>query len=259
MIKTDTKAPFWQQTLHCSMLGIARGTALLSVLYPIDVMKTWQQIHGVSVRQAASQIFDKQGVTGYYTGLSNQVARIAIKQAWCWPIIGLLPPHLERYKLKPAERLAATGIAIASIDAFFTSPLERRRILAIADARREFSFATAYKGSLSNFTRLSVAWVAFLVSQQYFRNDCKIKSGKTTLEGGEYIFVALKVSLITSLLQSPFDVYKTFSQMSSTPRKDFFSGNFTAVVRRMSRGFPLSLTASIIQNIVSVALIDSLD
>jgi len=251
---TDTQSNY----LTSSLLGIARGLCVHSLIYPMEVIKVQQQQHFNQEKsyQVFFRLFKEGGFASFYRGILPQLMKTSIKQAWCWPIIVELPAYLRQYNVKPFTQQAATGLAIASIDAIISTPLERAKMLSIVAAKSSFSLRKIYKngwfGLVTHWAKLTIAWSTFLVSQKYLRE--KYSNQKLTLY--QSIIVGIKVAAVVSIASAPFDVANTLKQSQNKNLTFLFSGH---PLRNMYRGWPLNALSLIIHNTASIVVINQLD
>jgi hypothetical protein len=242
------------------VLGMTRGLAVQTIIHPLEVIKTQLQCEAVHVNsyQVALQIFKKQGMNGFYNGLRPKLFGTCLSQAWRWPMIIGIPPILERYQIGSLQQQAITGIAIAS-SSVLTTPLEKARIKAIVNSdEKKQSIIEMYKAGWRGFTihwtKLSVNWSAFLISQKVLRDRAK-KPDQIKLSFSQLALIGTQVALIVSVASAPFDVAHTLKQAKDLSPMQIFSEN---IIQKMFRGFPLSAAALIIQNIASIILLEKL-
>ncbi len=246
-VKNDFSLPW------ISLCGVGRGLVVQSLTYPLEVIKTHQQALLSQERsyQIAWRLFQQSGVRSFYLGLTPQLVRSCCNQAWCWPMMTKIPLLLEGSS--PAVQQAMTGLAIATVGACVTTPLEKARIQWALE--KPFSWKKGWNGIGIHWTKLSAGWCTFLVAQEGLRKRYYISSGKQTLPLSQSVLIGVQVALIVSVTSAPFDVANTLKQSESLRLRVLFSGN---ILRKMFRGWPLNAATLVVHNTTSVALLDRL-
>jgi hypothetical protein len=245
---------------NSSMWGIARGLSVHTLIYPLEVVKIRQQCHSSPEKsiQVARALFQKEGISAFYKGLPPQLLKTSIKQAWVWPMITGIPVFIKRYRIGDIPQQALTGLAIATIDAAVTTPLERAKILSAFTGETKFSLNGVYKDGWRGFTthwaKLSVNWSTFLVAQKHLRDRYR-KRPEQALSLPQLAGIGAQVAVIVSLVSAPLDIANTLKQAQNLSPAQLFSGN---AFRRLYRGWPLSALSLTIHNIASVIVIDKL-
>ena len=230
-------------------MGVAASIIVQMTTYPLDVVKLLQQDPRSTKRcdQVAIALFQKEGLCGFYKGIVPRMIEVSQKQIWCWPLITKLPPFFKKCGYNEPEQQALTGLTIATMDAFLGTPFDSLKLRAIYGLKRKVS----WRGFPTNFAKRIVGWTTFLIAQNHFSN--KLTCGKR-LSLLQSIFVAWHTAIAVSLTQAPFDVLNTLRQTDNVLQVKFS----IPFIRRMYRGWPLSFTALMIQNLSSVILIDRL-
>lgn len=238
----------FQNYLSASLSGVGRGFLVQSFIYPLEVIKTHQQLNVKSINcfQTTTHLFKTNGWTGFYRGLTPQLQKTVLKQAWCWPMIIEMPRVYNQWGISSLFQQFWTGMSIATLDALVTTPLEKLRITSIIKGNQ--SFAWNWRGVGAHWLKLSVNWSTFLVAQKYFRDECRTSS-ELTIE--QLMGIGVKVALVVSVCSAPADMLNTLKQGHDI-------GISKGLLRKMYRGWPLSATLLIINNIASVYLIDKL-
>ncbi len=244
--------------LKSSALGISRGIFVHSLIYPLDVVKIRTQNSNEKSSYIARQIFQKEGVKGFYQGLCAQLFKTSSKQLWVWPIITKAPHFLDRYEMNDLQKEACTGLSIAAIDAGITTPLERSKILSASNVKKtplRDLYKEGWRGFATHLAKLSVNWMTFLTAQKYLR-DKERSQAKEKLSLPQLMKIGTEVAVIVSLAASPFDVANTLKHTQSLSFRQILSQ------RKFStfyRGLPLSMLGLTIHNIASVTLIERLE
>ena len=257
----------WNPLLADSVWGSVRGLAVVSATYPLDVIKTRQQVNpqAIPVSRVARTIFDQEGVPGFFRGFSPHCVRSIMRQAWSWPMLMGLPGYLQRsdktHVVGPYMAQGLAGVSIAAVDTVVTTPLEKARITYIA-SRQAYRETLHYQslnqfirrgwsGAGTQFLRGAVAWSTFLSAQQYFRDQLRRSRQKEELNLAELCAVGATVALTVGVSVAPFDFRNTLSQSSMhLPYKLGIRGYY--------RGMPVNALGLVIHNVASVILIDYL-
>lgn len=234
-----------RESVESSIYGVFRGIAVHSCIFPLEVVKLRQQIQNKKSYQVAVNLFKEEGFLGFYKGLTPQLCKTSIKQAWCWPMIIQLPKFLEKSRLHPLAQQTITGLSIASVDALFSAPLDKWKVQKALGEKPTFS----WRGFSIHCAKLSVNWTTFLVAQHILRE--RYSKGQE-LSWKHYVTMGTQVALLVSVVSAPFDFANTYKQ-----GRDI---NVFSKVRlyQMYRGLPLSALSLVIQNVASVTLIEYL-
>ncbi|HSX11527.1 MAG TPA: MC/SLC25 family protein, partial [Chlamydiales bacterium] len=231
-----------------SLLGIARGVITHTLIHPLQVIKNRQQYspHAEKCTQIARDLF-REGPKSFFRGLTPELVKTSLKQAWVWPMIVGFPP--DKYNLGKVERQTLKGLSIAAIDAALT-PLDGAKIRSALTGKNKFSWAelheNGWRGWRANLTNRSVQWVTFLVAQQELRDR---KQSEKPLSLPQLSAIGVQVALIVSVLSAPFDTKNTRKQAENQSPKQPLA---RTTLRTSYRGWPVSAISLVIQNIASI-------
>lgn len=246
--------------VNSSIWGIVRGITVHTLIYPLEVVKIRQQCHLNAEKsiEIARMLFQKEGSSAFYKGLTPQLLKTSLKQAWVWPMITGIPVFLKQYRIGDISQQALTGLTIATIDATITTPLERAKILSAFTGKTRFSFGSIYKDGWRGFTthwaKLSINWTVFLEAQKYLRERTR-KKPEQILSLPQLAGIGAQVAIIVSLVSAPFDIANTLKQAQNLSPTHLLSGK---EFRKLYRGWPLSALALITHNVASVIVIEKL-
>ncbi|MBI3236093.1 MAG: hypothetical protein HYZ48_00005, partial [Chlamydiales bacterium] len=95
----NTRSSNLEAAAMSSLWGVGRGLCVHTLIYPLEVIKIQQQCTTQKSTQIVRHLFQAQGVTAFYRGLSSQLIKTSVKQAWCWPLMTTIPPTLERHQI----------------------------------------------------------------------------------------------------------------------------------------------------------------
>lgn len=239
--------------------GVMRGIFVHTLIYPFEVIKIRQQCLSTPEKsyRVAWGIFQKEGMHPFYNGLPFQLLKTGLKQVWCWPMITGTPIFLSRYNIGNLCEQALTGVAISTIEAVVTTPLERAKILAALTGKNVFSLKSVYKdgwrGFATHWVKASVNWSVFLVTQKFLRDRYHKKKDKLSFP--QLIEIGVQVAVIVGLVSAPFDIANTLKQARN---HSVFSLLSKKTIRGFYRGWPLSTLSLMIHNVASVIVIDNL-
>jgi hypothetical protein len=266
---STTSAPPTSDFLTTCLYGASRGILVQSLLYPLEVVKTNQQASTTyaSSREVTSHLWKTKGPLAFYSGLSPHLAKTILRQAWWWPAIIYIPPALKERGYSTFMQQALAGVAVATIDAVITTPLEQKRILASVQKKTENLLPSPIKngwvGVIPYWRQQSITWAALLVGQKHFREK-RAKEPRIQKHSHfvDLLDTSLRLSAIAAIITTPFNTAnvlkqssgKSLSQSVGKTNRSFFSS-----VRYMYRGLPLNFTMLMCQVSATVVLIDHLE
>ncbi len=247
----NLKSESLRHAMKSSGWGLLYGLTIQTLIYPLEVVKLLQQDPLCNQRcdQIARELFQKSGPQAFYSGISAKLVESGHKQLWRWPLIIELPRLLKRCGYSEREQQALTGLAIASIDAFFSTPFDALKLAAIYRLQRRVS----WRGFPTFWLKRSVEWVTFLEAQSYFSNRQQREQKRLHLM--QALTVALQTTAAVSVARAPFDVMNTLYQTGQAlPLKNLSPLEH---LRRMYRGSPLGFSTLLIYNFGTTIFIDS--
>jgi hypothetical protein len=220
--------------VEASAVGAARGLMGLPLEHPLDVIKTQSQasLAEKSTWRVANRIYQAHGVMGFYSGAIPNGTRLAIKQAYRYPMMLSLPGFFQNQlpanvssKYKDAIP-TATGLTIASFETFFICPLERLKVFLITkeakknQLRQFFQMykkqlpSELYRGIGAVYGRQISTWVSFLVSDKRVKDWERARTQTKQLSFESLMKVSFIVGTFNTIANLPFDVAKTNLQKS---------------------------------------------
>jgi hypothetical protein len=108
------------------------GTALicLPLEHPFDALKTNMQSHQTRLSATISNMLKGKGWRAFYNGFSMNALRVAIKQAYRWPLVISISGHYRRSLPSASElvRQSLAGFTIASVELVVLCPFERIKV-----------------------------------------------------------------------------------------------------------------------------------
>ncbi|MBS0615812.1 MAG: hypothetical protein JSR58_04590 [Verrucomicrobia bacterium] len=234
------------QYLTTPVWGLARNLTVDFFMYPFEVMKLHQQRPGSTEKsyQIAQQLFKTDGFPVFYRGFKQEIGKTCLK-AFAWPMVIEIPRFLNRFDISPLMQQAMTGFTVGFVSAIVSTPLESRRIGAVA-ANTSYSL---YKGFFTHLAKLSTAWMVFLVAQQQLRHRCLLYNQQEKLSTLQLAGIGTSVALLVSLATAPFDV-------ANTRKMGHNESTFKLPPRLWFRGMPLSAFVRVTNSIASVFFLD---
>jgi len=238
-----------------SFYGMIRGIMVHTLIYPLEVVKVRRQCSEENIFRITYHLWQREGIRPFYRGLSAQLGKTTMRQAWCWPMMTAIPPRMQQYGANDTFAQAMTGVSIATVDALVTTPLERAKVVSACTGNRGASLSEIYKGGwhggMTHWRKLSVNWSTFLVAQKHLRKQYANSSGEP-LTMCQLIHIGFQVAAIVSLVSAPFDFANTWKQAQnksvilSSPKS----------IAMLYRGWPLNALSLVIHNVASVTLLD---
>ncbi len=237
------------ESLLASMsIGTGRTLLVMTVTFPLEQIKTWQQAGlSSSTYRIAQEIFSSSGIRGFYTGFFWQASSLAIKQLWRWPLMTSIPVYLEQNRCDSLHtQQLTTSAALSTFEAALLNPLTKLRILS-GTRRPLFSLSTlakeGWQGTGSNWLRAFSMWSSFLVSQEVLRKWHK--GSAASLTQWQFIQISLETSCLVTLISTPFDTAATHRYLHGTSVRNFFK---TTALKKMYRGSMAAFPATFIHS-----------
>lgn len=223
-INDDKQKKNIQSTLEfyikVSLLGILRGAIGLIWEHPLDSIKTqWQtNVHIRKSSEIINYIYKEKGIIGFYRGFFPNLIRQTSKNLYRWPLMLFFPKFFKKindiffnsYNSDGFCKIQ-TGLAIANIETFLISPLERLKIYFmthknIKDNKHSFlvHFYVSNKGKLikqlfkgleASLYRSNISWVTFLYFDYKGKRFIKSYSQKDELAFVDLLFVSIFVGI----------------------------------------------------------------
>ncbi len=243
--------------LEASFLGASRALIVQAAINPLKVLENRQCSSSLTTHHLAVTIFMQGGGKAFFSDLPYQMLKASIKGIWQWPMIMQLPKVFKGYQFTEIQSQALVGIAIASADAGFLTPLERGIARSASVGKRvplQKLFHEGWKGIGMQWVRNSVLWVAFLTSQEFFRARAYDKT-KTPLTLIQATVVGLKASIFVSAVGAPFIFANILQYTQNRPPLSPLTKQECVNLFRTSR---ITLTALALQNVGSAIIYNAL-
>jgi hypothetical protein len=244
-----------ENLINSSLWGVGRGLAVDLLTHPLDVLRIRQQCHPhpETCTAIARSLLQKEGIGAFYQGLPPQLLKTSIKQAWILPMITGLPPYLASYHFGDSSQQALTALAIATVEATVTTPLERARIRSACTGRTQ-SLKPDWNGLTTYWAKRSINLTTVLVSQQYLRKH--YRNPEQPLSLPQLAGIGVQVAFIVSFVSAPLDMANTLKQAKNLSPIHLLSNNS---LPKLYRGWLLSALALTVHNIATVIVIDQCD
>jgi len=264
-INSDNRVSTGSSFLNILGMGAVRSAAVNTLTYPIEVVKTNQQVNfSLKSYEAALRLFKSDGFKAFFRGFPAHFSKGMIRQTVWWPAIAYIPPKLSKYDLSSTEQSVILGTSVATADAVINSPLEKWRVLASVGKGSSINTRSIIKEGWSGFfpywRRQSVTWSLFFIGQHHFNKPYKNGNENKRLTTFQVLSTSVKLSVIANLIINPFDTLNTIKQSGSgnNYQKSNFKLSFKNV-RVLYRGLPLNFLSMMIQTSATVFLIDVIE
>lgn len=246
--------------------GAARSLAVNVMNYPIETVKTNQQVQKAPTNaySMAMKMFRSDGWHSFYQGFGPHLAKGVVKQTVWWPVITYMPPVLKKYQLSSFQESVATGCSVAALDALVNSPLEKWRVLASTGQSNSLSVRSimfeGWSGFFPYFRRQSITWSLFFIGHHHFKKEYtgKDETG-IVLTPLQTLNISFKISLIGSLIFSPFDMKNTIGQINKKGAFNNIRTLSTQNLRLLYRGFPLNFLSMLTQTTATIYLMNYIE
>lgn len=280
----DTTYSSLSKYFEASLYGAVRGLVGLPIEHPFDCLKTRTQanLKAPSTIEVLKEIYQQNGVRGFYAGAIPNGIRLAFKQTYRWPMMLAFPKFYNSIlsedvnKQLPSFKKALTGVTIASLETLIICPLERLKVWLMTSYKNDKSLTNffrenkgnlgtqLFKGLNASYPRQLTAWVIFLVADDKFKSMARQYSGKEELSFPMLLAVSFLVGTTNTLTTMPFDCMKTQFQMQSPIENrglinamKYTYKNFG--MRGLYAGWQPRMLQYMIQSVFTVSLLDKLE
>eukprot|EP00741_Cyanophora_paradoxa_P000736 tig00000441_g709.t1 len=286
--------------MQAAMLGSMRGVLGLIIEHPWDCIKTKHQAfvsghlaeyaRGVATAPTAVAIARKivrdEGIMGFYKGFVPNATRVISKQAYRYPVMIALPTLVSKFMPESLRAFSfekiATGIALASFEAFFITPLERLKVFVMTGnggshpvlrffefhSKRGHAVTELFRGVNVVHARQLASWISYLVAEDRVKKWSRavLPSGPDgELSPPSLLACGAVVGLVNTAATMPFDFVKTAAQRCDAPLE---VRSVFGAIREAARtngvgvlytGWRVRMCQYMIQAAVTVSLIDQLE
>lgn len=217
--------------LEASYWGAVRGIGALPLEHPLDCAKTCYQSNPNlrSPVAALKDIYQRKGVTGFYSGAVPNGARMALKQAYRWPLMIFMPELYKKIIPEEKEHMSqlATGLTIANFETFVICPLERLKVWLMTSQTKNESILrffsnnkghitrSLFRGLLPTYAKQMTSWSTFLYSRSIFKDIAKRYHQSDDLPYTTLLTIAVGTGTVNTLAILPLDCIKTRMQQKN--------------------------------------------
>lgn len=144
-----------------SLAGASAGIVGTVLGYPLDVIKTRQQVSGISIPNAIQTIYRESGVMGYYRGMVAPLVSLTILNTlnfstYSFARNGLqVPEHFDVCKDGFQWRVSFAGASVAPLCSIISTPFELIKTQMQLSASSSSAGQTRYKNSIQAALGLS--------------------------------------------------------------------------------------------------------
>lgn len=269
--------------LKASLIGSFRGGIGLIIEHPLESIKTqWQdRVDIKSTNSIVKSIYREKGIIGFYRGFVPNFIRVTSKQVYRWPMMLFFPRFFdknlpERFKLKVGGlNKIMTGLAIANIEIFFITPLDRLKTFFMTSPNSKHMFMNFYQKNKQNvirelfrglepsFWKQNVSWVSFLYLDFKIKLLFKKFRNCELLKFSDLLMVSIIVGIGNLFLTTPFDFAKTQIQKEGHTNDHTFKVmvNYCKAYgfKILYTGWQFKLIQYIIQSLFTVAALEHLE
>ena len=232
------------ERLQLFMAGGMAGGIGVSVVYPIDLVKTrMQNQRGNKTRYTGSfdcalQTIKREGVLGLYRGLRPQLLGVAPEKAIKLAVNDLAKSIYQDKLLTPQDELflnIASGAMAGLSQVIVTNPLEITKIrlqvhgemnphqpLPLFKVMSELGFRGLYRGSRACMMRDIPFSAIYFPTYSYFRD--KLMDSDGNINTSNQLFVGTLAGVCSASVTTPCDVVKTRLQVKYLPNQVKYSG-----------------------------------
>lgn len=218
-------------------IGIPRVVLTFGAGQPIDLLKTRMQANPVytSAIALSKEIFQKEGVRGFYAGGLSSFNRSLLKEAYRTPLRGFLTSYFDKKlpNMNVATRSSLTSLSMALTDVVLTTPFDRIKVWRMTHENKpkgmlEFFYNRTpdqphvlkdlYKGSAISLFRGGVSWGSYLIPNALLKENVeKSKSDSKDAQSGfvRKFFIGSLSGFTNCIFTLPIDTVKTNIQKKS--------------------------------------------
>lgn len=269
--------PEFKNYIEASILGAARGAIGLVVEHPLDYVKTTLQASGAknSIRSIMRSTYTKDGIKGFYAGVIPNTARVALKQAYRWPLMLGLPSFFQNNLFDkqdhPVLQKSLTGLTIASIESVIVTPLEKFKVWLMTNQNADKTLKNMLTSSNNPFKDLNiiyprqiVAWGSLLSVDEALKNYARKKNNNQPLTFSNLTAISASVGVINTAAIMPLDTVKTLVQKHNPwPNQGVIKTVYSAYkaygINGLYAGWQIRMTQYMLQALLTVNMLEQLE
>ncbi|OJX09504.1 MAG: hypothetical protein BGO77_06230 [Caedibacter sp. 37-49] len=270
--------------LEVSFSGALRGLIPLPIEHPFDFMKTRMQANlgAKSAFNMVQEIYQQDGLKGFYAGVIPNGTRLMIKHAYRWPMMLAFPNFFDKFLPEetkteyPSLKKFLTGGTIASFETLIICPLERLQVWLMTTYRDEKTLGNfyqqnrgnlkkeLYRGLNASYPKQLVTWISFLVADEKCKALAREYTGEKELSFTTLLSVSFVVGAINAVITLPFGCIKTQMQKHNPVK----SNTLISVTRQIYQnsgikgfyaGWPVKLAQFMVRSLFTVTLFEKLE
>lgn len=270
--------------LEVSFLGALRGLIPLPIEHPFDCLKTLMQANlgAKSAFNMVQEIYQQDGLKGFYAGVIPNGARLMIKQAYRWPMMLAFPNFYDKFlpeetkKEYPSLKKFLTGGTIASFETLIISPFERLKVWIMTSYRDEKTLGNfyqqnrgnlmkeLYRGLNASYPKQLVTWISFLVADEKCKALAREYTGEKELSFKTLLSVSFVVGAINAAITLPFGCIKTQMQMHNSVKSNTLMSVTTQIyqnngIKGFYAGWPVKMAQFMLRSVFTVTLFEKLE
>lgn len=270
--------------LEVSFSGALRGLIPLPIEHPFDCMKTRMQANlgAKSAFNMVQEIYQQDGLRGFYAGVLPNGARLMIKHAYRWPMMLAFPDFYDRFlpeetkKKYPSLKKFLTGGTIASFETLIICPLERVQVWLTTTYRDKKTLGNfyqqnrgnikkeLYRGLNASYPKQLVTWISFLVADEKCKALAREYTGEKELSFKTLISVSFVVGTINAAITLPFGCIKTQMQMHNPVKNNTLMSVTRQIyqnsgIKGFYAGWPVKLAQFMVRSLFNVILFEKLE
>jgi hypothetical protein len=259
-----------------ALLGVGRGFVSLMLEHPFDVIKTRAQanLSFTSISKITQLLYKEKGWLGFYSGAVPNMLRVAIKQAYRYPLMLILPIAFSPLLNSVLCISLMTAITIAVLEVFIITPLERMKVWIITYKTRSNSFRsfvytlrtgiikTLFKGLSATAYRQIATWVTFLVTHDQLMSFAQATYASRSIPFVIFLGISIIEGGINTAVVMPLDCMKTQLQKTDSESASFLDTFRRLYFRHGGKAFYTGWQVKLFQYIIhaafTVALLEQL-
>ncbi|HSX19865.1 MAG TPA: MC/SLC25 family protein [Gammaproteobacteria bacterium] len=262
-----------------SSLGAARGLTGLTIEHPFDYVKTRMQASGgqQSVRQVVYGTYKQYGLRGFYAGAIPNATRVAVKQAYRYPMMIGLPHFYQSTLWKGNENSVAskalTSLTIASFECLILTPLEKFKVVLMTNKEKNIrSIWAEANHSMKLFMRdinivyprQIVAWGTYMIPEEILKNAVRSRQQSKDLSPQTLLGISVAVGVINTAATMPIDAVKTLVQKDPPWPNEGLAKTFTTAyktygMKGLYAGWQVRSAQYVVQSFLTANLIEKLE
>lgn len=247
----DNEEGFYRKFIKSSYVGVSLVIFTFTSNHPFDYLKTIKQANlsnSLTNRALVSNIYNLNGIKGFYTGGRANFLRAVLKESYRNPLRGFLKSFYSEKIPKsiqikyPEIRNVTTGVSMAGFDTFILCPLERIKVWVMTATNKpqltsyfhqnQNLLRDLFKGLKVSFVKSAASWTSYLVFEEDIRKFVmKSDTNNDEITISKQVLIGFLAGVANSILTLPFDTIKTQMQKyDSNSEKQLIFSTFRNIV-----------------------------